>query len=264
MLFPPTAAAALIDLTEVAFAELLGTLPGATVQREHGLHWVDTGRPEGALNGVQMAPDDGDDHVFVGAIAQAVTHFRGRRLPFHWRTGLRPEPAEAGRLLTLNGFTMVDREPGMWADLDTPLPAPPPVQDLTIQPVRDDAALRDWTEVWGHDAPAEVTARWFDVYRQLPRRDLTFLLGTIGGVPVATCYLFRISGVAAIHYVVTLPAYRRRGIGAAMTIAAMRAAQESGCHVAVLMASALGEPVYRRLGFQECCRVDTYAWHPRA
>jgi GNAT superfamily N-acetyltransferase len=259
--FPPTAAAALIDVSEVTFAELLATLPGASVHREHGLQWVDTGLDDGALNGVQMVPDDGDDHVYVGAIAQAVTHFRGRGLPFHWRTGLRPEPVDAGRLLRLNGFALEDREPGMWADLDADLPAPS-VDGLTIEAVRDDDALRDWTEVWGCGAPADVTARMYDVYRRLPQGDLDFSLGLIDGVPVATYYVFRTGSVAAIHQVVTLPAYRRRGIGAAMTAAAMLQAQAAGCHVAVLMASELGEPVYRRLGFRECCRVETYAWHP--
>jgi ribosomal protein S18 acetylase RimI-like enzyme len=154
----------------------------------------------------------------------------------------------------------------MWLDLSTLGPAPSPVPELEIHPVRDDTDLRVWMRVWACGAPPEVEQRWYDVYRQLPYGpdgDLRMFVGYLAGQPVATCYLHRTGSVAAVHYVVTIPSHRRRGIGAAVTHAALRHARAAGCRFAVLTASPDGLGVYRRLGFRECSRVATFEWYPR-
>jgi predicted acetyltransferase len=79
---------------------------------------------------------------------------------------------------------------------------------------------------------------------------------------VATATLVPSTGVAGIYNVATLPEARGQGIGAAMTATVLRAGRDLGCHTAILIASELGEPVYRRVGFEECCRVGEYVWQP--
>lgn len=75
------------------------------------------------------------------------------------------------------------------------------------------------------------------------------LLGTVGDEPVAASGVFVSDGVAGIYNVATVPAQRGRGIGAAVTWAAVRAGADTGTSCSVLQASEQGEPVYRRMGY---------------
>lgn len=56
-----------------------------------------------------------------------------------------------------------------------------------------------------------------------------------------------------MHYVVTLPEVRRRGIGASMTLRVLREARAMGYRVAVLTTSPDGIGIYRRIGFRAYC-----------
>lgn len=153
----------------------------------------------------------------------------------------------------------------MWLDLSAPVVAAPPVRGLAVRPVTDPELLEQWVRVWGCGAPPGVTDGWLRVYAALPYGPagvLRMFVGFLGGRPVATVYVFLAAGVAAVHYVVTLPELRRRGIGAAMTGVALDEARAAGYRLAVLTASPDGEGIYLRLGFQRCGLVSTYDWSP--
>ena len=64
--------------------------------------------------------------------------------------------------------------------------------------------------------------------------------GVFEGRPVASSGLILAGGIAGVYNVATLPAFRRRGFGGAMTHAAMRHARRLGYRVAVLGTSDLG------------------------
>jgi len=85
-----------------------------------------------------------------------------------------------------------------------------------------------------------------------------YYLGTFQGKPIATALLFFAAGVAALHSVVTLPEARYKGIGTAMTLAALREARREGYRVAILTASPYGVRIYRRIGFREYCTISRY------
>ena len=76
-------------------------------------------------------------------------------------------------------------------------------------------------------------------------------LGNIDGTPVATSELFLGGGVAGIHGVTTVPEFRGRGIGTAMTLSPIIDARRRGYAIGVLFSSEMAVGIYRRLGFQE-------------
>jgi ribosomal protein S18 acetylase RimI-like enzyme len=68
--------------------------------------------------------------------------------------------------------------------------------------------------------------------------------------------------VAGIYSVGTLPEFRGRGFGVAVTRAAIEEARRRGYRLCVLQSSPKGYPLYRRLGFRDCGQVCRYTWHP--
>ncbi len=63
---------------------------------------------------------------------------------------------------------------------------------------------------------------------------------------------------ATVMFVNTDPRWRRRGIGQAMTAAALQAARETGAHRACLDASDAGRRIYLRLGFEDIAPVTRF------
>lgn len=71
-----------------------------------------------------------------------------------------------------------------------------------------------------------------------------------------------LDGVAGIYSMGVAPKVRGRGIGLALTKAALRAAREAGCEAAVLNATPAGEWLYARAGFRSLGWGQTW-WYSR-
>jgi GNAT superfamily N-acetyltransferase len=70
------------------------------------------------------------------------------------------------------------------------------------------------------------------------------------GKVVGHVVVFPLDGVAGIYSMGVAPKAQGRGIGLALTKAALRAAWDRGCEAAVLNATAAGERLYARAGFR--------------
>jgi GNAT superfamily N-acetyltransferase len=99
--------------------------------------------------------------------------------------------------------------------------------------------------------------------------DVALLLGAVGERVVATSRVTCIAeaeadegvsvfAVADVNGVVTLPEFRRMGYGTAMTWAAVAVGVRRGVSAAVLSASDMGAPIYRRMGFRQAGTYRTY------
>jgi len=75
-------------------------------------------------------------------------------------------------------------------------------------------------------------------------------LARLDGHPVATALVSSGEGTGGVHNVATLPPFRGRGLGAAVTWACVERARAWGLERLALYASPMGAPVYQRLGFR--------------
>jgi GNAT superfamily N-acetyltransferase len=106
------------------------------------------------------------------------------------------------------------------------------------------AALRSDASV----SPVQELDGFVDYLRSVP--NARFLAATDErGEVRATAATATFGRSAGVFFVNTDPAWRRRGVGTAMTAAALRAALAGGARASILDASALGHSIYRRLGF---------------
>ena len=152
--------------------------------------------------------------------------------------------------LRVGGWEMDEEEPAL---VLAPIPAIPPAPpDLAIQPVTTEAAFADFLAI------SRTVHRWVPSLRAATDPAVALFVGSVAGAAVATARLACYGAVGEITGVVTMSAHRRRGLGTAMTWAAVAEAARRGCTAITLSASEMGYPVYLRMGFVPVCRYRTY------
>lgn len=275
--------AAAIEENEIALARVIAEhIPEAEYHEEsaegHALFWALTGRHEIGSNAVLRCQVS--EEATGALIARIQARFRARGVSCLWWAYPWTRPTTIGDALLAAGFIYRGEGPGMGRALEA-LPALDTVPGLEIVRVRNAAEMGEWLRVSylnDPEQPAVLASEVELASRVLLASDFHggLFLGRFDGRPAATSMYFgrhEATGnahgatskgdlIATISWVATVPALRRRGIGAALTLAAMRAARKDGYRATVLMASPLGQPVYRRLGFEEVCRLRSYRWTP--
>jgi GNAT superfamily N-acetyltransferase len=253
-----------IEANLFAFFQRLSGVPRIEVHDEDHCCWTLSDLPYPLFNSVLRARID---HRRIDAvIAQRICACRERRVPMLWWTGPSTEPADLGEHLLQAGFLL---EPafGMAVELDRATTAAAGDARVVIDRVGDRATLTRWSRVLcdAFGAPPSFGIAFTDLAEAIGLDDASPFrhhLASVGGEPVGTCSLFYGAGVAGIYDVSTLPAWRRRGIGAALTQRAMADARADGYRLAILHASTLGARMYRSLGFEQLCDIGQYVWVP--
>jgi GNAT superfamily N-acetyltransferase len=153
------------------------------------------------------------------------------------------------RLLTM----VQDREPDAWTD--------GPAQEVGAGDIGP--FLVRVNHEWGKDAvDAEMLSRFRHVLAE--GAGARFFVVRDGGQIVAIAELYVLGGVGQVEAVYTLQAYRGRGFGRAVVLAASKAARDRGADLVFLDADDEDWPkaLYGKLGFDELGRFWSFVRSP--
>lgn len=230
--------------------------------RIRGAELLDDGRIFGVMTHLPLTFFNGiaTTNITENEVAAVIDVFRAKSCPFRWWLTPSTRPEGLAAILEAHGMRHAYDAPGMAADLTAlDLDVPPPA-GVTVRRVDD---LTPWLAVFipTYASPPEDAAIWREAYEQCDER-WTHFVAFLGDEPVATTSVLLQGELAGIYVVATLGKARGRGIGAAVTRAAMRFARDRGATQAALQSSELGYGVYRGLGFVEYCNLRLYDWRP--
>jgi len=244
------------------YLSFMGTSPRARLDTRPDCTRMTTGIPHRMLNCVFRMRLDGVPATDE-RLRKIVKSYMERRLPASFYTDPDAKPEDLGNRLGSIGLRHSHDRPGMAADLqlaDLTKTAP---EGLRITKVSDLAELMTYMTVLteAFEFPLAIEQPRYELEAALgvgPQLKRMHLLGVLNGMPVATATLFLGSDVAGIYNVGTLHRSRRRGIGTAMTLAAMRTAKAAGYRTAILQSSSDALPMYEKLGFETVCKYGVY------
>jgi ribosomal protein S18 acetylase RimI-like enzyme len=249
----------------VDFVRLFTSGSDAEFQSKTGVSWYSTGVPFPLFNGVieTYLSDDDADHL----VSEVMDVFKQRDLPMIWSVTPLSRPLDLGHRLEATGLRHAVDSPSMAVDIRE-LPAGLEHRPgVSVQIVRDRAALRSWCDVLSHifTFPAFASQALFKFMDLLscdpeaPVRNYTVLEN---GRIAAVSTLILGGGVAGIYNVGVVPRARRRGYGRMATIAALLEARDSGYPIGVLQSTDMGFGLYSSLGFKTYCTFSRYLWLP--
>jgi GNAT superfamily N-acetyltransferase len=195
-------------------------------------------------------------------ISDVKQFFDSKHLPFTWQVDPWDKPHDLAERLEEAGFHR-DETPGMAVKIDE-LVEPAKPEGFRIERVESPDELVAYARlmVKAYGMP-EHGWDWFigGFVNMGLGDDFRHYIGYLDDKPVATSSMFYSDGVAGLYNVATLPETRGKGVGAVMSYAPFKDALERGYRFGILQSSRMGYNVYRRLGFEEICKLVVYKWN---
>lgn len=226
---------------------------GALIESTPGIGIYATGLPIRLFN--QIITDDG---ATADDLTRAIERIRERATRFYpvlrrdQDDGLRPV-LESLAIQPEDGTV-----PGM-ALHPIPPDLPTKAEGLDIRVIDDAAGLHDHaiTAAFGFGLPESLGIEFIgaDLWTRPGAR---VYVGYADDEPVSTGFTVRTGRTIGVYTIATVEHARGRGFGAAITGRVIADGAAEGCDVATLQASAMGRPIYERMGFRLVQEYDAY------
>ncbi len=249
-----------IRATEVTWAEGAWRTRDSEVVSNPSWHQVTTPeRPIVVYNGVYRSamPDEDADRI----IDEVFEHYHSRNLPFRWTVGPSSRPADLAERLQRRGMVPFAHTVGMV--IPTSASQPPVRPGVTVEAVTPENVMA-WARAsaggWG------MSEEWLEGYAADTRANMellgdqiTYVLARVDGEPAGAGIVQYVQEYGWLKGTAVRPEFRGRGAYQALVAWRLAAMQERGVQWAAIQATiGTSEPICRKLGFEEVCRIDIY------
>lgn len=229
-----------------SYRTLVKHCPGGEIREVGGVFAFATGVPLSLFNGCVVV-----EPASPSEFGTALDWLAGLGLPHRlWVSEGLATPL--GGVAVAHGY-----QRGMWPYpgmvLDPASVPPAPSAGVTVVPV-DESGLDAYHRVFAEHGRSMELARQLFSPGFASDPDVQLFIGRLDGQPVGTSIAMRSGDVGGVYAVATLPDARRRGVGTALTWAAVAADRAWGCETIVLQASEMGFPMYAAMGFRTVVR----------
>jgi GNAT superfamily N-acetyltransferase len=194
-----------------------------------------------------------------------IDRFCSRNVPCFWWSGPANHDQQVASILETRGFVKAVEGAAMAIDLSNC----PNFNSGTVEICEVECAsqMSDWcsTCTAAFEFDDALSGWWHELFTSIPHGSpspLTHFLAAIDGEPVGTASAFVEDGVVGLASVGVRSEHRRRGIGSAITLAALDAARNLGSRLGVLFSSPMAVAMYEGLGFRQYGTGHCYMWSP--
>lgn len=185
--------------------------------------------------------------------SEVIEHIPDNYLFPVWRAG--EASVELEQALRRPGLEISLEQLAMVLPLDTDVPSPDHPR-LDVSQIESHGQAEQWSNLCGRAFGYTLDAEVIDQLRQQP--DVDVLWASLNGEPIATAILYRTGPVTGVHQVGVPPELQGQGIARELMLMLLARAQSAGAEYVCLQASAAGELLYHKLGFQPQFRIRSY------
>ena len=201
------------------------------------------------------------------ALDECTEYYDSRNLPFSWMVSTGSRPTDLRHRLGQRGMKENAAMLGMTIELTkwtSPTDSANSVAAVRIERVESSEQLEHWiaASAKGSGMPEDLLRLFSPLICQGTGQksdSLQAYTAYLNNQPVGTSMLNCDGSCAGIYCVAVVSEARRKGVGRAVTAHALAIAKAEGYTLGALQASAMGEPLYRRMGFTSQGKFEIYS-----
>jgi ribosomal protein S18 acetylase RimI-like enzyme len=192
-----------------------------------------------------------DKEDFIKSLAERI---KNKEIPPFLVTLEPDHPEQFYAISEKYGIKQINRWTGMAISKKKYKPSPERQGSRQIIEVRNSEVADDWIGVVNSSLFNSTTLEIAIVEKLFLKGPLKLFLGYENKYPVSTALSFQSGPVAGLYMIATVENCRNKGWGSLLTRFAMEQCFQDKTELIILHASAMGEPVYRKIGFTDYCK----------